>query len=75
MDSNGGWAEWFDRINSAGLTWYGVYAQNQPAPVGGTTPTASIGATGSGVSASVSMPVLIVGAIVVLGAIYVYKQA
>jgi hypothetical protein len=77
MDTtNGGWSDWFDRINTAALTWYGVYAQNQPAPVGTTAnPSASIGTTGSGVQASVSLPVLIVGAVVIIGAIYVYKKA
>jgi hypothetical protein len=68
--------DWFDRINAAALTWYGVYAQQQPAPVGGAqSSSASIGTTASGVSASVSLPVLIVGAVVILGAIYVYKKA
>lgn len=73
MDTNStNWSGWFDRINTAALTWYGVYAQNQPATPG---TSASVSTTNRGLSASVSLPMLIVGAVVILGAIYVYKKA
>jgi len=74
MDTNST-SDWFDRINTAALTWYGVYAQNQPAPTTGAGSASVTFPRTGGVAASISLPVLLVGAAVILGAIYVYRRA
>jgi hypothetical protein len=63
------WSGWFDRVNGAALTWYGIYQQNQPATTQPTIqPTRGGGLT-------ISLPLLIVGAVVVIGAVYIYKKS
>lgn len=68
------WAGWFDRINSAAMTWYGIYQQGQPVATAG-QPSASLAGSRGGVTVSSSWPILVVGAIVILGAVYLYKKA
>jgi hypothetical protein len=68
------WGSWFDRINTSAMTWYGIYQQNQPVNTIG-QPGASVTTNRNGISASASLPILILGAVVILGAVYVYKKA
>lgn len=63
------WADWFDRVNGAALTWYGVYQAGQTGDqriVVSQTPTT--------LGASISPALLIVAGVVILGAIYVAKK-
>lgn len=66
--------DWFDRINTAAITWYGVYTQNQPVSTLG-APSASMSTVPGGVAASVSLPILIAGVVLIVGVIYVLKKA
>lgn len=73
MDTGTNWGDWFDRINTAAITWYGVYQGQQPAT---TNPTATITPLRTGgLSASISPAMLFLGAAVIIGAVYVYKKA
>ena len=65
---------WFDAINAAALTWYGVYQQGQAAQGTGVT----VGPTRTGgfaVSATNPWPAVIIIGVIVIGAVYVYKKA
>jgi hypothetical protein len=70
-------ADWFNAINTAALTWYGAY-ETQGASV---TPQLQGGQQGmtvaqgpSGVYATVSPMVLIVGALGIVALVYVLKK-
>ena len=64
---------WFDAIDDAAMKWYGIYMQNQQA---GANQAGSINYNPrGGISASASLPLLIVGGVVIILAVYIWKKA